>query len=86
MANGQGGTANAAPRVPSPPAPTARVLLAPLAERIRELQSDRDSDALFAAIDELREDFRAIHEQLTSTQEEVSAIADEGKVAGKMCQ
>lgn len=58
-ATGRDGTATTTPRVPSPPAPTACVSLASLAERIRELQTDPDSNAV---IGELREELRAVHE------------------------
>ena len=60
--------------------------LASLAELIRQLQTERDSDALVAAIGEIREDIRAIREQLSATQEEVAALTEDRGAVAAMCE
>ena len=80
------GNALAVRRRPSPTAPTARVSLASLAEPIRQIQTDRGSDALVAAIGDLREDLRTLREQLSATQEEVAAMAEGREAAIAMCK
>ena len=62
---------------PPPPILTERVSLASFVALLRELQADCEPDASTTVVCELREELRAVHEQLAATQEEVTAIADE---------
>ena len=76
------------PPSPSPsspaPVPIERVSLATLPALIRGLQATRQPDASTAAVYELREELRAIHEKLAATQEEIGGVAGDWKAAVEM--
>ena len=60
--------------------------LASLAELFRQLQTDRDSDALAAAVGDMREDLRALREQLSATQKKVAALTEDREAVAAMCE
>lgn len=60
--------------------------LASFTELIRQTQTDSDSNALMAAVGELREELRALNEQLSATLKEVVAIADSRKASVALCE
>ena len=58
--------------------------LASLPALIRDLHVTREPDASTAAVPNLREKLRVIHEQLAATPEDITAVADDREAAVEM--